>query len=173
MNAPTSRLRDLRRQLPARPASQIVRASLAIGLLVLTPGAFARTITVNSTADTAADDGVCTLREAIAAANTNTASGAMTGECAAGEASPTVDTIAFAIPPFDGTVKTYQIVIPDFGTVEGALQIASLEFAGEHNGEVSYELSLESAGALTFTAASWRPSTGSRSRAAAPRCAGS
>ena len=51
------------------------------------PGAFARTITVNSTADTAADDGVCTLREAIAAANTNAASGAMTGECAAGEAS--------------------------------------------------------------------------------------
>jgi TP901-1 family phage major tail protein len=44
-------------------------------------------------------------------------------------------------------------VIPDFGTVEGAFQIASLEFAGEYNGEVTYELALESAGALTFTAA--------------------
>ncbi len=54
---------------------------------------------------------------------------------------------------FDGVVKTYQIVIPDFGTVEGAFQIVSLEFAGEHNGEVTYELSLESAGALTFAAA--------------------
>ena len=54
---------------------------------------------------------------------------------------------------FDGAVKSYQIVIPDFGTVEGAFQIASLEFAGEHNGEVTYELSLESAGALTFTPA--------------------
>lgn len=53
---------------------------------------------------------------------------------------------------FDGAVKTYQIVIPDFGTVEGAFQIVSLEFAGEHNGEVTYELSLESAGALTFVA---------------------
>jgi TP901-1 family phage major tail protein len=49
-------------------------------------------------------------------------------------------------------VKSYQIVIPDFGTVEGAFQITSLEFAGEYNGEVTYELSLESAGALTFTA---------------------
>jgi TP901-1 family phage major tail protein len=53
---------------------------------------------------------------------------------------------------FDGAVKTYQIVIPDFGTVQGAFQITSLDFAGEHNGEVTYELALESAGALTFTA---------------------
>ena len=54
---------------------------------------------------------------------------------------------------FDGAVKNYQIVIPDFGTVEGAFQITSLEFAGEHNGEVTYELALELAGALTFAAA--------------------
>ena len=46
----------------------------------------------------------------------------------------------------------YQIVIPAFGTVQGAFQITSLEFAGEHNGEVTYNMSIESAGALTFTA---------------------
>src|SRR4030088_496179 len=40
---------------------------------------------------------------------------------------------------FDGAVKNYQIVIPDFGTVEGSFQITSLEFAGEHNGEVTYD----------------------------------
>ena len=53
---------------------------------------------------------------------------------------------------FDGAVKGYQVVIPDFGTVAGPFQITGLEFAGEHNGEVTYELSLESAGALTFAA---------------------
>ena len=53
---------------------------------------------------------------------------------------------------FDGAVKNFQIVIPDFGTVTGAFQITSLEFAGEHNGEVTYEMALESAGALTFAA---------------------
>ena len=42
------------------------------------------TINVNSLADVAANDGVCTLHEAITAANTNTASGAAAGECAAG-----------------------------------------------------------------------------------------
>jgi TP901-1 family phage major tail protein len=54
---------------------------------------------------------------------------------------------------FDGTVKNYQVVIPDFGTVQGAFQITSLEFAGEHNGEVTYDVALESAGELTFTGA--------------------
>jgi TP901-1 family phage major tail protein len=54
---------------------------------------------------------------------------------------------------FNGAVKNFQIVVPDFGTVQGAFQIVSLEFAGEHNGEVTYELALESAGQLTFAAA--------------------
>lgn len=53
---------------------------------------------------------------------------------------------------FDGTIRNAQIVVPDFGTIAGLFQIASLEFSGEHNGEVSFDLALESAGALTFTA---------------------
>jgi TP901-1 family phage major tail protein len=53
---------------------------------------------------------------------------------------------------FDGTIKSCQIIVPDFGTIEGLFQISSLQFAGEHNGEVTFDLSLESAGALTFTA---------------------
>jgi TP901-1 family phage major tail protein len=53
---------------------------------------------------------------------------------------------------FDGAVKTFQIVVPDFGTVTGAFQITSLEYAGEHDREVTYELALESAGELTFAA---------------------
>jgi TP901-1 family phage major tail protein len=54
---------------------------------------------------------------------------------------------------FDGSVLDYQIVIPDFGTVQGSFQLTNLEFAGEHNGEVTYDVSMESAGELTFTAA--------------------
>jgi TP901-1 family phage major tail protein len=53
---------------------------------------------------------------------------------------------------FDGSVIDYQIVVPDFGTVQGPFQIANLEFAGEHNGEVTYDVAFESAGELTFTA---------------------
>ncbi|MGA7532964.1 MAG: phage major tail protein, TP901-1 family [Pseudolabrys sp.] len=54
---------------------------------------------------------------------------------------------------FAGSVVSHQIVIPDFGTVQGPFQITSLEIAGEHNGEVTYDRSLESAGELTFTEA--------------------
>jgi len=53
---------------------------------------------------------------------------------------------------FDGVVKNCQVIVPDFGTLEGLFQIAAFEFSGEHNGEVTFELSFESAGALSFTA---------------------
>jgi len=53
---------------------------------------------------------------------------------------------------FDGETPEFQVIIPDFGTVEGAFMVSSLEYAGSHNGEATYELSMASAGALTFLA---------------------
>ncbi len=54
---------------------------------------------------------------------------------------------------FDGETPNFQVVVPDFGVIEGAFQVSSLEYAGSHNGEATYEMSMSSAGALTFTAA--------------------
>lgn len=53
---------------------------------------------------------------------------------------------------FDGTIRDWQVIVPDFGVIEGPFQIGSLEFGGRHDGEVTFELALESAGELTFTA---------------------
>ncbi len=53
---------------------------------------------------------------------------------------------------FDGEIRTYQVVVPDFGRIEGPFQITGLEYRGEHDGEVTFEITFESAGALTFTA---------------------
>ncbi|WP_413717139.1 phage major tail protein, TP901-1 family [Silicimonas sp. MF1-12-2] len=53
---------------------------------------------------------------------------------------------------FDGEVPEFQVIIPDFGIVEGPFQITAIEYAGTHNGEATYELALASAGALTFQA---------------------
>ena len=53
---------------------------------------------------------------------------------------------------FDGEVPDFQVIIPSFGVIEGAFQISALEYAGSHNGEATYEMTLASAGALTFTA---------------------
>ncbi len=54
---------------------------------------------------------------------------------------------------FDGETPDFQVIIPDFGTVEGAFQVTGIDYAGSHNGEATYELSLASAGALNFVAA--------------------
>ena len=54
---------------------------------------------------------------------------------------------------FDGTIRPWQLVIPDFGVVEGPFQITGFELSGRHDAEVAFELSLDSAGELTFTAA--------------------
>lgn len=44
------------------------------------------------------------------------------------------------------------MVIPSFGIVEGPFMITALEYAGSHNGEATYEVTLASAGQLLFTA---------------------
>lgn len=54
---------------------------------------------------------------------------------------------------FDGLIRDWQLVLPDFGTIAGAFQVTGLEYRGEHAGEMSFELALESAGALAFMAA--------------------
>ncbi|WP_319529366.1 phage major tail protein, TP901-1 family [uncultured Cohaesibacter sp.] len=54
---------------------------------------------------------------------------------------------------FEGLIIAWQIVIPDFGALEGPFQITALEYSGNHDGEVTFEMAMESAGALTFTAA--------------------
>jgi TP901-1 family phage major tail protein len=53
---------------------------------------------------------------------------------------------------FAGDILAWQVVIPDFGTVSGPFQVTALEYAGSHDGELTFEIALESAGALTFAA---------------------
>ncbi|MGL4312255.1 MAG: phage major tail protein, TP901-1 family [Paracoccaceae bacterium] len=53
---------------------------------------------------------------------------------------------------FDGEIPAFQVIIPDFGIIEGPFQMTAIEYAGNYNGEATYELSLASAGVLSFTA---------------------
>lgn len=53
---------------------------------------------------------------------------------------------------FDGEVPRYQVIIPSFGVIEGVFQLTALEYSGSYNGEATYEMTMASAGALTFTA---------------------
>ena len=54
---------------------------------------------------------------------------------------------------FAGEIVGWQMAVPDFGTVSGDFQITSLEYTGSHDGEVSFEMALDSAGPVEFSAA--------------------
>lgn len=51
---------------------------------------------------------------------------------------------------FSAAIATLQALLPDFGTITGPFQITALEYGGSHDGEVTFEIALESAGVLTF-----------------------
>jgi TP901-1 family phage major tail protein len=53
---------------------------------------------------------------------------------------------------FEGLLRDWQVVIPSFGIVSGPFQIVSLDYRGEHSAEITFDIALESAGALTFSA---------------------
>jgi len=72
---------------------------------------------VSTSSDVVADDGLCSLREAITSANTNAASGASAGECPAGSSS-TPDVIALG-------ATTYALAIP--GASEDANQTGDFD----------------------------------------------
>lgn len=54
---------------------------------------------------------------------------------------------------FEAVNRNWQIVVPDFGTLEGPFQITALEYAGSHDGAVTFTITLQSAGAIVWTAA--------------------
>ena len=60
-----------------------------------------------------------------------------------------MNTVAMQADP----AANFQVVVPDFGTYAGNFRITSLEFGGETEGGVTFSVSLESNGTITFTAA--------------------
>lgn len=97
--------------------------------------------------DITAADSANGWRQLLAGAGLKTASVSGAGIFRDGTADATLRS-AF----FNGKIHNWQIVIPDFGIIEGLFQITTLEYAGRYDGELNYELALQSAGTLSFTA---------------------
>ena len=111
-------------------------------------GLRARTLSFNAEAvDITNQDSAGQWRELLAGASVRTAR--VTGS---GIFKDAASDAAIRTAFFNGVIKTWQIVIPDFGMVQGAFQISSFELTGRHDGEVGFDLALESASELTFTA---------------------
>jgi TP901-1 family phage major tail protein len=112
-------------------------------------GVRAKTISLNArTVDGTSGESPEAWRELIAGAGVKSASvsGAGVYKDAASDA-------ALQGAFFSQSVRAYQLVIPDFGVIEGPFLIESLDYSGDHDGEAAFALTLASAGALSFTAA--------------------
>ena len=112
-------------------------------------GLRATTLSFNSTTvDVTNADSVDQWRELLAGAGVKSAAFSGSGVFKDGASDESLRS-AF----FNQTAPNFQVIVPNFGTVAGAFQIASLQYEGPYDGEVKLSLSLASAGALTFTPA--------------------
>lgn len=121
----------------------------APGVFTTVAGLRARTLSLNARAADATDsDSAGRWRELLAGAGVKSA--AVSGQGVFRDAaSDALIREAF----FDQAARRWRLVVPDFGTLEGPFLVGALEYAGEHEGEAGFAISLASAGEITFTAA--------------------
>lgn len=119
------------------------------GAYVTVAGLRARTVALNArSVDVTDGDSAGRWRELLAGAGVKSA--AVSGQGIFRDAaSDALIREAF----FAQATRTWRLIVPDFGTLEGPFLVAALEYAGEHEGEASFALSLASAGEISFTAA--------------------
>ena len=121
----------------------------ATNVFTTVAGLRSRTIAFNTaTVDTTSSESAGQWRELLAGGGIRTAriTGAGIFKDAASDAIIRTHVV-------NGTIRPWQIVIPDFGTVQGPFQIHSFDLTGKHDGEVAFDIALESAGEITFVAA--------------------
>jgi TP901-1 family phage major tail protein len=111
-------------------------------------GIRARTITLNAkTVDATDSDSAGRWRELLAGSGVKSVAVAGSGVFRDSAADAAMRQ-AF----FDQSAGDWQLIIPSFGVFQGPFVIATLDYAGQHDGEATFSLSLASAGAVAFTA---------------------
>ena len=127
----------------------LLKVESAPGVFSTVAGLRARTISLNARSVDATDgDSAGRWRELLAGAGVKSAAVAGQG-IFRDAASDALIREAF----FDQAARVWRLFVPDFGTLEGPFLVAALEYAGEHEGEATFAISLASAGEVTFGAA--------------------
>ena len=118
-------------------------------VFVTVAGLRARTISLNArTVDATDCDSAGRWRELLSGAGVKSA--AVSGQ---GVFRDAASDAAIREAFFAQSARTWRLIVPDFGTLQGPFLVAALEYAGEHEGEASFALSLASAGEIAFEAA--------------------
>ena len=120
----------------------------APGVFTTVAGLRARTISLNArTVDATDGDSVGRWRELLGGAGVKSAAVAGQG-IFRDAASDVLIREAF----FEQSARVWRLIVPDFGVLEGPFLVAALEYAGEHEGEATFAISLASAGEISFEA---------------------
>jgi len=120
----------------------------APGVFTTVAGLRARTISLNArTVDATDGDSAGRWRELLAGAGVKSAAVAGQG-IFRDAASDALIREAF----FSQSASVWRLIVPDFGVLEGRFLVSALEYAGEHEGEATFAISLASAGELSFEA---------------------
>jgi TP901-1 family phage major tail protein len=117
-------------------------------VFVTVAGLRARTISLNARSVDATDsDSAGRWRELLAGAGVRQASVSGAGVFRDAASDAIVREVFF-----DQAARPWRLIIPDFGVLEGPFLVAALEYAGDHDGEATWAMTLASAGELTFEA---------------------
>jgi len=115
---------------------------------VTVAGIRAKTISLNArTVDGTSGESASAWRELIAGAGVKSASVSGAGVFKDANSDLLIQQAFFA-----QAAKTFQLIIPDFGTLSGSFLIEALDYSGDHDGEAAFAITLASAGAISFTA---------------------
>jgi len=117
------------------------------GSFITVAGLRTRTLALNAaTVDVTNADSVGLWRELLAGAGIRNAR--ITG---AGLFTSSASDALIRDTFLSGAIRAWQVIIPTFGTIAGNFQISALNLAGQYNAEMTFDITLESAGALTYT----------------------
>ena len=118
------------------------------GTFVTVAGIRAKTISLNArTVDGTSGESPQAWRELIAGAGVKSASVSGAGVFKDANSDALMQQ-AF----FTQAAASFQLVIPDFGTLSGPFIVEALDYSGDHDGEAAFAVTLASAGALSFAA---------------------
>lgn len=111
-------------------------------------GVRAKTISLNArSVDGTSGESPEAWRELIAGAGVKSASVSGAGVFKDAASDAMIQQLFFA-----QAARRFQLVIPDFGVLEGPFLIEALDYSGDHDGEAAFAITLASAGVLSFTA---------------------
>lgn len=111
-------------------------------------GLRARTISLNArTVDATDGDSAGRWRELLAGAGVKSASASGQGIFRDAASDALIRETFFL-----QAARTWRLIVPDFGLLEGPFLVAALEYAGQHEGEASFAMTLASAGEIAFEA---------------------